>query len=495
MAAVDGLRHCSIRSFKAALVGLLLVVGPACQRPAERQPPAQVVLRIGFGLATGQTPQAGLRQFASNLAQEGLITIGKDGRARPRLAESWTVSADGLTWRFQLKKGVTFHDGQPFDAAHVKDALQAQLPGYLGPPFADVADIRAVGENEIEFSLKVPSSMLIEGLDVPLQRPGAQSVGTGPFVLSAFGPDSAVMHGNQQYYLGKPAIDEIALRPYASVRAAWADMLRGQVDMLYEVGADAMDSLHPSNSIKVFTSERNYVYLAVFNLDRASLRDRGLRRAMNLAIDRKALLAEAFNGHGTPADGPVWPNHWARDPGLPAFEYSPRQHDVKGTAPVFTCLFGDASLERLALGLQKQLAAVGINLVPQLTSLDKLYERLNARDFDILLADAVHGPSLVRAYWFWHTDSPFNYGHFSSRAVDDALDSVRHAKDDAAYKGGVAAFQRAVVDDPPAIFLAWSERSRAVSTRFEVREEPGRDILSTLRLWKPVGGPRTTSPD
>ena len=51
------------------------------------------------------------------------------------------------------------------------------------------------------------------------------------------------------------------------------------------------------------------------------------------------------------------------------------------------------------------------------------------------------------------------------------------------------AFQRAIVDDPPAIFLAWSERARAVSTRFEVPVEPGRDILSTLRLWRPVGAP------
>jgi hypothetical protein len=49
----------------------------------------------------------------------------------------------------------------------------------------------------------------------------------------------------------------------------------------------------------------------------------------------------------------------------------------------------------------------------------------------------------------------------------------------------VAALQRAIVDDPPAIFLAWSQRARAVSTRFHVPVEPGRDILSTLRLWRP----------
>jgi len=58
------------------------------------------------------------------------------------------------------------------------------------------------------------------------------------------------------------------------------------------------------------------------------------------------------------------------------------------------------------------------------------------------------------------------------------------ARNDAEYKAGAAAFQRAMIEDPPAIFLAWSERLRAVSTRFDVYVEPGRDIFSTLRLWR-----------
>jgi ABC-type transport system substrate-binding protein len=123
----------------------------------------------------------------------------------------------------------------------------------------------------------------------------------------------------------------------------------------------------------------------------------------------------------------------------------------------------------------------------ELTTLDKLYQRIQAGDFDAVLADARNGPSLLKPYQFWHSGSPNNYGHFSSPAVDAALDSIRHASDDAEYKDGVAAFQRAIIDDPPGIFLAWSHRARAVSTRFEVPVEPGRDVLRTLRLWRPVG--------
>ena len=80
-------------------------------------------------------------------------------------------------------------------------------------------------------------------------------------------------------------------------------------------------------------------------------------------------------------------------------------------------------------------------------------------------------------------------------AVDAALDRVRHASNDADYRAGTAAFQQAIEDDPPAIFLAWSDRSRAVTRRFDVQAETGRDVLSTLRLWKPTDTPAQTTHD
>jgi ABC-type transport system substrate-binding protein len=76
--------------------------------------------------------------------------------------------------------------------------------------------------------------------------------------------------------------------------------------------------------------------------------------------------------------------------------------------------------------------------------------------------------------------------HFESPKVDAALDHVRHAVADDDYRSAVAEFQQAIADDPPAIFLAWSERSRAVSKRFDVQPEAGRDVLATLRLWRPT---------
>jgi len=102
------------------------------------------------------------------------------------------------------------------------------------------------------------------------------------------------------------------------------------------------------------------------------------------------------------------------------------------------------------------------------------------------------GPSFFRQYSFWHSGSPYNWGHYSNPKVDAALDAIKTAQTEDEYKAGAAAFQNSIIEDPPAIFLAWSERARAVSTRFDVHSEPGRDILSTLRLWRPVAAPNST---
>jgi ABC-type transport system substrate-binding protein len=102
------------------------------------------------------------------------------------------------------------------------------------------------------------------------------------------------------------------------------------------------------------------------------------------------------------------------------------------------------------------------------------------------LFDAQVGPTVSRAYQWWHTGGRFNFGAFSSAKVDAALDTVRYATNDSEYAAALLEFQRAIIDDPPAVFLAWGERVRAVSRRFDVQAEPGRDILTTLRLWKPA---------
>jgi ABC-type transport system substrate-binding protein len=202
-------------------------------------------------------------------------------------------------------------------------------------------------------------------------------------------------------------------------------------------------------------------------------------------VDRDHLIADVLGGRGTPAIGAVSPFHWAYDSSNPGFVFNP---DLAASLSPrrFTILIVEPSHERLALSLERQLQSAGMEVDLQQISLDEFGSRSESGDFDAILLDAVSGPTLFRPALWWHSRGPLNWGGYKSASVDAALDAINRAPDDAAYRAGVAAFQRAIVDDPPAIFLAWSERARAVSTRFEVPVEPGRDILSTLRLWRPV---------
>src|SRR5262245_16479483 len=468
---------CLIALISASVAGCRQMGDPATKQSRD------VTLTIGWGLTAGTR----VEPVAQIITQEGLVFVGPDGRPAPWLARSWTQSDDGLTWRFFLRQGALFHDGSPVTSQAVRASLEQDIPKNLGPSLDDIVSMNTPAVDELVIRLRRRSTLLPEALsiNVPIHPPGS-NVGTGPFYKVNQSTDVSEFRANDRYHEGRPLIDRVLIRQYPSVRAAWAEMLRGNVDMLYEVGTDALDSVKPAKETKLFVFQRPYSYVIILNLQNAALRSAELRRAMNAAIDRDELVAIALEGHGRPADGPMWPQHWTNDKSLPRFVYAPKSVTTNGQRISFTCLYSDPSFERIALVVQKQLQAVGIDVRLELTSREEGYARAQSGKFDAWLADMSIAPSFFRQSLFWQSGSPLNWGHYANPKVDAAFDMIEAATDDREYKEGAAAFQRAMIDDPPGIFLAWSERDRAVSTRFEVREEPGRDILTTMRLWRPA---------
>lgn len=479
---------------RVSLGSLLLLIG-GC-RPVDvpqGRPTSSTILTLGLGGLDGAGEQLGVRQIVRNQSVEPLVKYDESGRPIPFLAERWALSEDGRNLTIQLRPA-TFHDGSPVTAADVAQVLSTTLPQIFGPLYEDVSSIDARSERELVVTFKRRSAFAIEGLDIQVTKTGDPTIGTGPFQRDLQTGDRVEMIANNNYYLGKPAVDRLVLKPYPSVRAAWADLLRGQVDMLYEVGVDAIDSLEPSSRVKLYSFRRHYVTVALFNMRRPALKDSGLRRALNAAVDRDSLVLDALGGLGRPAFGPVWPDHWALNSQAAQFAYQPHRVDQGKSHVPLRCIFPSAISERLALVLQRQLQSVGVDLVLESLPLDEFSKRISSADYDILLTEVIAGPSLIRPYLFWHSKGPYNYGGFNSPEVDAALDSIRRAENDDGYRAGVNRFQQAIAIDPPAIFLTWSERARAVSTAFEVPvEASGRDILSSIHLWRPAGKPTTAA--
>jgi hypothetical protein len=118
--------------------------------------------------------------------------------------------------------------------------------------------------------------------------------------------------------------------------------------------------------------------------------------------------------------------------------------------------------------------------------------RAQKGDYDAAIIEMA-GRSLTWVYKFWHSprDNPLIVTGY--RAADATLEQIRAAGTDEEIRVGVAELARLFADDPPAAFLAWQTQSRAVSTKFDVAAEPGRDILSNVWQWRPAEAAKQAS--
>ena len=476
------------------LCWLVLLTGTAYCTRSVGPPPSSgdAPLRVGIGELPQQAPQAGLRQLVGNLSREGLVNLTEDGHPRAWVAESWGTAPDGLSLTVQLRPNAIFHDGTPVKAAAITPMLRESLSKAMGAAFEDVDQILPVGDGQIRFILRRPAPLLIEALETTIQKSGGDGVGTGAYVPAG----ASELKANTSYYLGRPTISRILVTSYPSVRAAWAELLRGKLDMLFEVNADALDSLQSSSDVAVFSFIRHYQYLLMFGAHAPVFQSAEVRRELDAAIDRNALLRDGLNGHGVVSSGPVPPRHWAVGSDAPKFGFDAKlAASLQARHLQFTCLVAaDSVYERLALALKRQLAAVSVDMHIQELQADQLIEAMAKNEFEAILMDSISGPSLFRSYQRWHSGGPFSIKPIASLQIDNSLDRIRHAGSDDEYRAGVLAFQQAFAEQPPAILLAWSERARAVSRRFDVPvSDDGRDVLATLRVWRPAGDQRVAS--
>lgn len=485
--------------------------------PAPPEPPDNTaIVRIGLAEANVSAPDLGFEHMSRLFALEGLTTKEQDGRPLPRLATSWTSSPDGLTWTFTLRDNVTFHDGTQLTAAIARDSLQKRVAAArrqgLTPGLLDVADISASGDLELVITLRRRSSFLVEDLEFAITRPGPENaeVGTGPYKLVSKSRDEIVMERHEAYYQGKPRAAGITVRPYQTMRNAWASLMRQEIDVLLDVAPDAAEFVETAE-VALHSYLRNYITIIAFNSARPKLASASVRRALNSAIDRQGLIREVLKGRGLPASGPLWPRHWAYDPSLPGYNHDPSLAsallDAAGlkrpptTSKVpsrlsFVCLVPENMLllERIALNVQKQLYDLGVDMQIEAQPVEKYAQRIGRGEFEAVMLEMISGPSFARPYSFWRwggEQMAYNVFGYRNREADRWFDALRFSAAEADYRAAASQLQRTLRDDPPALFLLWNERMRAISRRFDVRVENGRDPIPTLWQWTPR---KTSSP-
>src|SRR5262249_4330385 len=264
-------------------------------------------LTIGVAQLSPSSPIAGLRQLSPLLVLESLARAGDDGRMQPALAASWTIENGGRSVVITIKPHVKFQDGSPFDAGVAATLLPDILRSFMGPLFDDVESITAPSSDKLVIQFRRTSSFLTEAMEVTIRKPGPTMIGTGPFRVE--GSSTMELRANKEYYGGPPPRDRIVFSCYHSVGAGLGRVCRDRIDMLYEVGPDALDSMKNSSTVSLFTYTRHYQHVIVFNPRSKALQSASVRRALSYAVDRPALVHNALRDHGIASTGPVSPRH------------------------------------------------------------------------------------------------------------------------------------------------------------------------------------------
>jgi ABC-type transport system substrate-binding protein len=467
-----------------------------CRQPSKSAS-APTTLRIGVGVG-GTARSGGLSVLTDFLYAEPLIALGWDGKAHPALAESWQWEDEGRTLRLRLQPSIVMHDGRPLVASLVAN--------YLRPGLAKsgVLEILAPDTRTLLLRLAEPDAFLIAELSaLNIRDAEAADVGTGPFRLVSRKPRVEALRFDQ-YRGGLPAIAAVELISYDTPRAAWAALMRGDVDALQDVSRDSIEFLEASRNVNTYTSVQPFYVPLVFNLREGALANVEVRRAISAGINREAIIKKAMNGFGRVAATPVWPLHWAYDTRYASAPYEPQAARARLDAagfPMrtvggkqsrfsFECVFysEDAQYERIALMVQRDLYDIGVDMQIAPMTLKELTARAAAGQFEAYLAPMYSGRDLNYVYRFWRSrhagEHPLQDSGYTG--ADGLLDTVRKDYGAAQTAVAVAELQRRFIEDAPAAFLAWNQVTRAVDARFTVGEVEAQDVFSQIWLWRPA---------
>ena len=307
----------------------------------------------------GTTFDASSRQIFDRLVEfdPGDLTIV------PGLAESWTISDDGLSYTFKLRAGVKFHSNKnftpsrEFNADDVVYSFERQLlvdhPMYkvsggqyeyfesMGMP-ALIQSIDKIDALTVRFTLNRPEAPFLSNLGMDFaaimskeqadamlaagtpEKADLEPVGTGPFLLLAYQKDAVIRYkAHPDYWAGKAAIDDLifAITPDASVRLQ--KLRAGECHvMAYPNPADIASIRNDPGLTLQEQAGLNIGYLA-FNTEKAPFTDKRVRQALNMAVNKQAIIDAVYQGEGMIAKNPFPPTIWSYNDAVEDYPYNP----------------------------------------------------------------------------------------------------------------------------------------------------------------------------
>ncbi|MCB8836739.1 ABC transporter substrate-binding protein [Aurantimonas sp. VKM B-3413] len=284
---------------------------------------------------------------------------------RPALAESWTISPDGREYTFKLRQGVHFHanaDFKPTRMLNATDVVFSFLRQWKEDnPFHDVGGshfdyfldmgmpdllemIEAVDDMTVRIRLKRPEAPFLADLALPFnailsaeyadamlkagtpEKLDLAPIGTGPYKFSDFRKDVAIRYrAFDDYWRGRPAIDTLVFSITATPAARLTKLKAGECHVMAFPSPSETGTIENDPRLRLLKLKGfNIGYLAI-NTTKPPFDDLRVRKALNLAIDKAAILQAIFPGTGTAAKNPLPPTLWAYNDAIEPYPYDPAE--------------------------------------------------------------------------------------------------------------------------------------------------------------------------
>ena len=392
-----------LSTLTAALAGLIGLAGLAA--PAHAAKDVVVAVQSNFTSTDPYDANDTLSQAVAKSFYQGLYGFDKDLKMVPVLAESHTVSKDGLVYTFKLKSGIKFHDGTPFNA----EAVKVNFDRVTNPDnklkrynlYKNIAKTEAVDATTVRVTLKEPFSPFINTLAHPsgvMISPAALAkygnkgiaqnpVGTGPFKFVEWKATDYLKVAKWEGYWkkGYPKVDSITWRPVVDNNTRAAMMQTNEAHFAFPMPPETVESLSKKPSLEV-TSAPSIIhrYLSMNTLQKPFDNPK-VREAINYAINKDALVKVAFSGYAVPAEGVVphgveyaaklgpWPYNPAK-----ARELLKEAGYPNGFESTLWSAYNYTTAQKVIQFVQQQLAQVGVKVQVQALEAGQRVERVES---------------------------------------------------------------------------------------------------------------------
>jgi peptide/nickel transport system substrate-binding protein len=436
-------------------------------------------------------------RWAIELVFDGLLDVDDRLELVPALATSWDTSPDGLTLVFHLRRGVFWHDGQPFSSADVKftyDTIRdpGTAPTVAKSDYASIAAIETPDKATVVFRLAQPDASLpsklttgiaprhlLEGQDLATTSFNRQPVGTGPFRLSSWQSDQRLTFvANPDYFGGQPRLARIVWEIVPDSSSLSLQLLSGEVDAAAVSAPQDRRRVRAEPDLVVYPVLGGNVQISL-QLEDPLFQERLIRQALAYALDKQAMVEQLMGGATTIATSDILPASWAYNPDVNTYPYEPEAARsllaqagwqpgsdgllVRDGQPYRFALLTEAGNDlhrQIALYVQQGWAEFGIDV--DIIALERntlIFDRLLKGQFQAaLLQSSVRAdPDLSRRFHSRSIGAGQNFLHYANPAVDALLDHGLVVQERSERQAVYFEVQRLMAEDLPQIPLFYPE--------------------------------------